>query len=359
MTAVDDLIADLRENRISDRDQPVTCNIDTLIAALQQLGGGSSGAAGSSLVTGSRPSLTSGVPVLTASVTAAATIFFTPLCGNKTLINQGSGIFSAVTHGELSQALNDATKSPAAAGANETFNLFVWEDGGPGGTVRCTRGPAIAGNDPLSQITTLNGIDVNTSDIVNGPAANMGTWVGMCATDATPDANVIFGGVGAAGGEANRVDIWSRYNQVFAPFVNFDNTNSWAATDVTGTRFQVKNLNLNNGVTFIQGRQLNLVHARNLAISQANANGSAICGIVLDPTATTNQTPDARCTLVRQGTPGVAAANYRAQLSTMSGYVGVGQRVLAPLQFGESGGIFYGDDGTAFTRAQFQVDLWY
>jgi hypothetical protein len=37
MTAVDDLIADLRENRISDRDQPVVCNIDVLIAALQEL----------------------------------------------------------------------------------------------------------------------------------------------------------------------------------------------------------------------------------------------------------------------------------------------------------------------------------
>lgn len=87
---------------------------------------------------GGRLTLTSGSPVMTADVTGATTIYYTPYIHAYIPIWNGTGS-DLVEFTELSQALSDNTKSPAAAaGERRCYDMFVWDDGG---TIRCTRGP--------------------------------------------------------------------------------------------------------------------------------------------------------------------------------------------------------------------------
>lgn len=85
-----------------------------------------------------RLTLTTGTPVTTSDVSAAATIYYTPYDGRHTPLYDGTRIKMHDFGAELSQALTDATKSPAAAVAHAAYDYFVWLDGS---TYRCTRGP--------------------------------------------------------------------------------------------------------------------------------------------------------------------------------------------------------------------------
>lgn len=84
-----------------------------------------------------RLTLTTAVPVLTSDVTGAGTIYYTPYTGDQVPVYDGVR-WVPKTFTELSQALSDNTKSPAAAEAWCCYDLFVWNDSG---TLRCTRGP--------------------------------------------------------------------------------------------------------------------------------------------------------------------------------------------------------------------------
>ena len=86
---------------------------------------------------GGRLTLTSGTPVMSSSVTAATTIYYTPYQGNYVPLYDGS-TFVPTEFSELSQTTTDTTKSPAACEKDGNYDLFVWNDAG---TLRCTRGP--------------------------------------------------------------------------------------------------------------------------------------------------------------------------------------------------------------------------
>lgn len=85
-----------------------------------------------------RLTLTTGTPDMTASVTGATTVYYTPAIGNRVPIYNGT-FWAAKGFAQLSQATSDSTKSPAAAAAYSNYDLFAWDDSG---TLRCTRGPA-------------------------------------------------------------------------------------------------------------------------------------------------------------------------------------------------------------------------
>lgn len=81
----------------------------------------------------------SGVPLLTSNVTGAGTIYYEPYKGNRGVFPEKDG-FGLVMREftSLSQALSDATKSPAAAGAWQCYDIWGWDDAG---SLRATRGP--------------------------------------------------------------------------------------------------------------------------------------------------------------------------------------------------------------------------
>jgi hypothetical protein len=245
------------------------------------IAGGSSGSAAVSMVTGSRLTPSTGVPIITSDITAATTVFFTAWIGNQTLIYDGTN-FIPTSHGELSQTLADATKSPAAAAASSAYDMFVWSDGG---IIRCTRGPvwtsttvrgAGAGTTELIQV---NGIFVNRFAITNGPAANKGTYVGSILTNASTQLDMQFNPAGAAGGSNPNLNFWNMYNRRRAMVNNFDNTNSWTYTLAT---YRTKNGNVNNRITFFIGMADTFIRAKNTmgaANSTANTTRSVAIGL--------------------------------------------------------------------------------
>jgi hypothetical protein len=125
---------------------------------------------------GGRLTLTSGTPVMSANVSAATTVYYTPYEGNYVPLYDGSS-FVPTEFAELSQATTDATKSPAACVQDGNYDLFVWNDAG---TLRCTRGPIWARS---STITVT----------IASPAVV--TWNGHGLTEAQP---IVFTNSGGA-----------------------------------------------------------------------------------------------------------------------------------------------------------------
>jgi hypothetical protein len=281
--AVDALIANLNGNRTAEGNQPIRADVDFFTAALQEIVAALPATpAISAPVTGGRLTLTTAVPVLSADVVAATTIFFALYNGNKTLINSGVAAtgFVPIVHGELSQTLADATKSPAAAAANSVYDIFVWNDAG---TIRCTRGLAWTNaTTRAAALTRINGILVNAVAVTNGPGAELGTYVGTIATDATPDCSMMFAPAAAAGGSVNRLDVWNMYNRVNVSSTNIDSTATWA---YDGLAFRAKNNNQNNAIIFVVGLSEDPISVSNIAQYSASATTtSGAVSIGLDST---------------------------------------------------------------------------
>lgn len=186
-------------------------------------------------VIGGRLSLASGVPVMTSSISASGTVYFTPYIGGTMPVWLGS-LFGSMYFTELSQALSDTTKSPSAAVANALYDFFVWNDAG---TPRLSRGPTWTSGATAGSNTTRGsgagstaiyrpyGLQVNQYDIANGPKANYGVFVGTGVTDASGATMTWLFGTAAANGGGARFGLWNNFNR--RPFVTqvSDTTASW------------------------------------------------------------------------------------------------------------------------------------
>lgn len=189
-----------------------------------------------------RLTLTAGVSIMTTDVASASVVRYTPAVGRFCPIwNVARGAFLSIDMGgELSQAMSDATKSPAAAVANKNYDMLTWLDGV---TPRCTRSAAWAGGDPNTQRGTgagtperefLNGLWVNKFDVTNGPPARTGTVVGTIRTngDSPPGVDMKFGTLGAGGGMAT-LGVSNAFNQVLMRCFVRDSTPSWTYSSAT------------------------------------------------------------------------------------------------------------------------------
>lgn len=163
---------------------------------------------------GHRLTLSTGTPILTGTVSAAATIYSTPYQSDLLLLWDGTNFVP--THcAEFSQALSDTTKSPAAAVANSAYDLFAWNDGG---VCRLSRGPVWTNVTTRSAGTAIArtnfGILTNTTAITNGPGASAGTYMGTIKTDAG-GATVSFIPATTSATCAQAMNgIWNYYNRV-------------------------------------------------------------------------------------------------------------------------------------------------
>ncbi len=177
-----------------------------------------------------RLTLTSDTPVLTADVTAAGTIYYALYNGDQVPLYNGSA-WTMTTFTELSQALSDNTKSPAAAANNSNYDMFVWSDSG---TLRCTRGPAWSSDTArgtgagTTEVERVNGRWVNKVSITNGPAAQRGTYVGSIRTNGSAQCAMMVNTAAASGGSGTRLDVWNMYNRVMVSTTNQDSGVSYA-----------------------------------------------------------------------------------------------------------------------------------
>jgi len=85
-----------------------------------------------------------------------------------------------------------------------------------------------------SELERVDGIWVNKYDIVNGPAARRGTYVGTCLTDGSALVNWQRGGA-AVGGTPAQLCLWNTYNRVEVKGHVQDTTVNWTYNS-SGTR---------------------------------------------------------------------------------------------------------------------------
>jgi hypothetical protein len=165
--------------------------------------------------------------------TVSSTIYFTPYKGRSVPVASGTGWTFTDYGGELSQALSDATKSPAAAVTNTLYDMFVWQDGS---TMRCTRGPAWSTLFSRSlALSVNNGFLVNSANITNGPLAGAGVYVGTIKTLASAvSCSFRPPGLAADNTSFGELDLWNYFNRInFAGTVQINNAASWTYNSAT------------------------------------------------------------------------------------------------------------------------------
>jgi hypothetical protein len=271
-----------------------------------------------------RLTLSSQTPVMTSSVSAAGTIYYTPYVGNLTPIWTGSG-FSVAAFPELTNVLaNSSTGNagPAAAIASSVYDLFVWSNAG---TITLTRGPAWTSLTVRSAGTALsrvNGVLTNAVAITNGPAAQSGTYVGTIMTDAA-GATVSYNlGSAAARGGAASLGVWNAYNQVETSAFVSDTTGNWLYASST---VRMANNSAGNRVSFVLGLNEDAVDAIS---SQVIALGGSAAfydvGWGLDTTS---------AWAARSRMP---AAQYMTTTGSRSIYPGIGGHFIQMLEAGDN-----------------------
>lgn len=294
------------------------------------------------ILPGGRLTITSTTPVITSNTTAQATVYYTPYIHNRVPVWDGSQLTLASIGDELSQALSDNTKSPSAAAADSLYDLFVWSDGG---TMRCTRGPAWTSatgrgtGSGTTELVRVNGYYMNEQAISNGPAASRGIYVGTIATNGSTQLAMNLVPNAAAGGTANRIDVWNMYNRVDVFAASRDSDDSWNYTTAT---IRAANGSNSNRITFVRGLNEEAVDALFQSYSSNGSNAVRVAGIGLDATNAIASGSTTGINRLSSSSPESHTALYR-------GLPGLGRHFFQALEYSEANGTtsWYGDNGAA------------
>ena len=230
---------------------------------------------------GGRLTLTSATPVLTSDVTGATTLYYSPYVHNRIALYNGTG-WTIEAFSELSQALSDASKSPAAAASDSNYDMFVWNDSG---TLRCTRGPAWSSATArgtgagTTELELLHGVFVNKIAITNGPAAQRGVYVGTIRTNGSTATPMVWKPAAASGGAACTLYVWNNYNRVRFTAVSRDNKDTW--NYATGS-FRSTDNSTNNRVHIVRGLQVDDAEVMAVGSAGNDLNIRLMVGLGLD-----------------------------------------------------------------------------
>lgn len=202
-----------------------------------------------------------GTPVQISSTAGATSVYWTPYNGDVAPFWNGSNwVFDEFV--ELSQALTDTTKSPAAAAASSVYDIFLWKD--TGGVKRISRGPAWTSTIArgtgagTTQLTLVNGYYCNQFAITNGPAAGYGLYLGTIATNSLATLDYIFGSA-ASGGGAAFLMVWNNFNRIST---QTEVTDNGAPYTYTLTAPQTARNSNGNQVNFVAGQAIEPIYAQ-------------------------------------------------------------------------------------------------
>lgn len=232
---------------------------------------------------GGRITLTSNLPILTSSVSAATTVYYTPYLNDQVSIYDGT-TWLMKTFTNISQETTDNTKSPAAVANNSNYDIFVWDDSG---TIRATRGPAWTSDTArgtgagTTELERVNGITMNKIAITNGPGAQRGTYVGTIRSNGAAQIEWTYGTIAANWGEG-KLFVWNIYNRVDVSTFTGDTTDSWTY-DVAST-WRAANGNATARINFVRGSNEDIVNASYYSAGVAGVGSGVISGVGLDTT---------------------------------------------------------------------------
>lgn len=234
---------------------------------------------------GGRLTIQSGFPVLNATVSAAGTVYYSQYLSNHVTLYNGAGWYTTAFTTELSQALTDTNKSPAPTAADKIYDMFIWNDAG---TLRCTRGPLWSGTFTrgsgagTTELMRVDGISLNAQDIVNGPDAGLGLYVGTIATDGANKLNMSIDTAAGAGGGDGHIDVWNNYNRIAVAVQCRDSDDNWSQ-GTTGTWHRA-NLNDKNRITFVAGLNRDPISCLIYAAGKSSGSNIARVGVGVNST---------------------------------------------------------------------------
>lgn len=265
-----------------------------------------------------RLTLTPGVPVTTADVIGAGTIYFTPFRGNHVALYNGSA-WVGYTFTERSLAL--------AVTSGKNYDVFLYDNAGTltlelsaPWTNDTTRADAIALQD---------GVYVKSG----APTRRLVGTIRASGTNTTED---------SGGGTTTQVGgkrfVWNAYNRVKRTLLVIDTTNNWAyGTDTWRQAGGVAG----NKVEYVAGLSEDAVEAHTYGIVYAfgNALRAAKVGVGLDSTT-------AASGLVQGGFNAAGTGLYAPISAHYEGWPGIGYHALNWLERGADGtSTFLGDNG--------------
>lgn len=251
-----------------------------------------------------RLTLTTGVPVMTADVTAATTVYYACYAGNVVPVGAGGPTNLTIGSCQISMGLDAGVPRVASGSVYDIFGVNnggtlvmcvgpAWSAGGGSTTARGTG----AGSTALTQ--TNGGIWTNTNSLTNcwGGAsgttdygtvnANAGTYLGSLYATANGQTAMQFAPAPAAGGTNNFLALYNAYNRVQIYSMSQDNTATWTTTNNTWHPANAAGAGsgLNNRITWLDGLgQSRAVASYSMSIV-VPANGAGIIGVIFDATS--------------------------------------------------------------------------
>lgn len=269
--------------------------------------------AGRATSSSGRITLTTGVPVTTADVTAATTIFFTPYGGNEIGLFDGSN-WANFAFDEISIAV------PATM--NTMYDVFAFLSGGF---------VALATNAWTNDTTRATAIALQDGVYVEDSGLRTRRYLGSFRTT---------GVSGQTEDSAAKRYLWNYANRVDRPMVVIEATNSWTYTTAT---YRQANAATANQLDFVVGVSEDAVQANVFGMfQQTDVNIQAGVAIGFDSTSA----PATNC--VRDYVPNWGSTRNMPIKASVTLIPAVGRHTLVWLEISEAGTgttTFLGDNG--------------
>ena len=277
-------------------------------------------------VNGSRLSLTTAVPVTSADVAAATTLYWTPYQHNQCMVYTGS-VWALVAPGELSIAVPATTAT--------AYDVFLDYNAGTPQLV------LVAWTNLTTRATALtrqDGVLVLTGFLDH-------LYVGSFRTT---------GVSGQTEDSATKRYLWNAYNRVTTHLIRSDDTDSWTYTTDT---FRQSNGSTSNQVEIFQGLA---EEAINLSFTQGAYNSASAVGARCAIGEDSTTTPLAAAVAGYIYTTGGSATVIQSATALLAKVPAVGHHYYAMLERSPASGtmVWIGDNGGTGVNAQGITGTW-
>lgn len=260
---------------------------------------------------GGRLTLTSNTPVTTGDVSSAGTLYYTPYVSNLLpAYSSSSTKYTLRTFSQLSLSLTLTSGT----------NYDVWSRYN-------------SGNFALS-------VTAWTNDTTRATALARSSTSGMLYKNADEE-YLYLGTIRASGSNitedsAAKRYVWNMYNRVEKYLDCKDGTDSWSYTTAAYQEARAQSTEGTSRVGVVRGLDEDVLNLQN-STAASSTSGSIYSGIGID-SSTVNSA------YTSQLYAGAGVLGH--QITTWSGYPGIGYHTGRRLEYGASGGTWYGDGGT-------------
>lgn len=275
-----------------------------------------------------RMTLTTALPVTTADVTAAATVYLTPYSGNAILINGVS-----YTASELSLALDSNAAHTGYQQSGKNFDLFAYISGGT--TVAIGTGPAWTSDTArgtgagTTELQRTSGILVNKNAITLRIGTNSGDTISVAINNATYLGSFRTTADGQTEDSLAKRFVWNNYSRRPRQMKVVESTVSWTYTTAA---FRQANGAAGNQLDVLIGISEDAV---DISAYGTSSNGTVPCdtstGIGIDSTSANSALVMAYGALQVASRNLFPAAHYK-------GFPGIGRHYFAWLEFSNATG---------------------